>query len=286
MNQKTYPDIDFSGIDINEATAELFTRSRFHSYLFYGDDQEGLSKLGERLAFAFLCKEGKNPDSVIPCGKCNSCKKFMSGNHTDFIRVDSSVKADELRYILEKMNYSPIEGVARIFLINGAEELSLTCQNLLLKSIEEPNDDNYFILTTVSPDRLLPTVRSRCMMLSTDSSDFNSEEDESIKEFIQAAVENDQTVLNGKIAEIESIKENKRDAFVDFLHKISVAFSYELIKTIKEDEHKSVLISEIKSETDKILIKAEQINFNINLWATYLVFQINTIHDRYKGENK
>lgn len=276
--------IDFSDIEGNEATKAILSRSRFHSYLFYGENIETLNNLSERLAAAILCREGADGNTPIPCRRCNACKKFFSGNHTDFIPIGSDIKVDEMRAYLEKMNYAPIEGIARVFLIKNAEELSITCQNLLLKSIEEPTDDNYFIFTTVSTDRILPTVRSRCMMLCGDNSDIDSKEDDAVMDFVKAALTNDQKILCKKTIEINKIKDSKerREYFIDFLHKLSVALSFELSKTISADIDKATLISEIKKETDKILIKSEQIYLNINLWITDLVFQIQSIHDRYK----
>ena len=139
-----------------------------HFYLISGPEGSGKHTLAKLLAEAILC-EG----SVKPCGSCVHCRKMRSGNHPDFITVEDpehkNVAVKIVRQIRDDMFVRPNEAEHKIYLF--PQELGLEGQNALLKILEEPPSYGVFLLLTDNPDKLLPTVRSRCTELKMQALD-------------------------------------------------------------------------------------------------------------------
>ena len=133
-----------------------------HFYLISGPKGSGKHTLAKLLAEAILC-EG----SHRPCGSCAHCRKMRSGNHPDFITVEDpehkNVAVKIVRQIRDDMFIRPNEAAHKIYLF--PQELGIEGQNALLKILEEPPSYGVFLLLTDNPDKLLPTVRSRCTEL-------------------------------------------------------------------------------------------------------------------------
>jgi len=132
-----------------------------HFYLISGPIGSGKHTLARLLAAAILCRsEGK------PCLHCTACRKVMDGNHPDFITVDDpekkTVTVDLIREARADMYVQPNESEHKIYLFPRAQDMGLPGQNALLKVLEEPPAYGVFLLLTDNPDKLLPTVRSRC----------------------------------------------------------------------------------------------------------------------------
>ncbi len=134
-----------------------------HFYLISGPAGSGKHTLATLLASAILC-QGHNK----PCLSCNPCRKVWEGNHPDFITVDDpehkTVAVKIVREFREDVFIRPNESDYKIYLL--PQELGIEGQNALLKILEEPPHYGVFILLTDNPERLLPTVRSRCTELA------------------------------------------------------------------------------------------------------------------------
>ena len=137
-----------------------------HFYLISGPEGSGRHTLARLLAAAILC-QGKRR----PCLQCTPCRKVMEGNHPDFITVEDpehkNVAVKIVRQIREDVFIRPNESDYKIYLF--PQELGLEGQNALLKILEEPPKYGVFLLLTDNPDKLLPTVRSRCTELKMQS---------------------------------------------------------------------------------------------------------------------
>ena len=129
----------------------------------------GLGKLtfARRLAAALLCQQMLNGSA---CGQCKSCQLLAANSHPDYklmqpLEASKSILVDQVRSIQHAMATTAQQGGARVVVINGAAELNLNAANALLKQLEEPGDNSYFLLLHQWPKILLPTVLSRCQLL-------------------------------------------------------------------------------------------------------------------------
>ena len=136
-----------------------------HFYLISGPAGCGKHTLAKLLAAAILCQGEERK----PCLTCRACKKVMDGAHPDFITVDDpekkTVPVDLIREARADMYIQPNESDHKIYLFPRAQDMGLPGQNALLKVLEEPPSYGVFILLADNPNKLLPTVRSRCTEL-------------------------------------------------------------------------------------------------------------------------
>ena len=135
-----------------------------HFYLLSGPRGSGKHTLAQLIAAAMLCSEAD-----APCGVCRSCRKVLGGNHPDFITIDDPTKktvpVDLIREARADIFIRPNEGEKKIYLFPRAQDMGIPGQNALLKVLEEPPAYGVFLLLTDNPEKLLPTVRSRCVEL-------------------------------------------------------------------------------------------------------------------------
>nr|MBQ8244158.1 hypothetical protein [Oscillospiraceae bacterium] len=148
---------------LKQNLAESLARKHIsHFYLISGPAGSGKHTLAKLLAAAILCREPRKP-----CLHCGPCRKVMEGNHPDFITVEDPehkhVAVKIVRQFREDVFIRPNESDYKIYLF--PQELGLEGQNALLKILEEPPKHGVFLLLTDNPDKLLPTVRSRCTEL-------------------------------------------------------------------------------------------------------------------------
>ena len=140
-------------------------RKVHHAYVFEGPPGVGKGTAAVALALALNCRV--NP---LGCGTCASCQKILGGHHPDVIQFDMTPKGltDRVRDLLGRFAYPPHEGRGRVVILDPAHELAqgrAEAANALLKMLEEPPADTYFILVTSEPRRLPVTVRSRAQRL-------------------------------------------------------------------------------------------------------------------------
>ena len=135
-----------------------------HFYLIAGPAGSGKHTLARMLAAGLLCQ-----GSDMPCGQCPACRKVFAGTHPDFITVDDpekkTVPVDLIRQARADIYIRPNEGKRKIYLFPRAQDMGVPGQNALLKILEEPPSYGVFLLLTDNPEKLLPTVRSRCTEL-------------------------------------------------------------------------------------------------------------------------
>lgn len=157
----------YSAIVGHEQQISILTRARehdrlAHAYLFAGPAGVGKRQVALALAQDLFCQQQSG------CGDCPACQKVASGNHPDLHLLDGSagaIKIEQIRLVQQQLALRPLEGDYRICLIDGAEEMTPAAANALLKTLEEPRPDTLLLLITAEPEKLLPTILSRCQQL-------------------------------------------------------------------------------------------------------------------------
>ena len=145
-----------------------------HAYLFAGPRGTGKTTIAKLFAKAINC-EDFNEEA---CDSCPSCLAFKENNHPDIIELDaaSNNSVDDIREIIEQVPYSPIVGKYKVYIIDEVHMLSSSAFNALLKTLEEPPAHVVFILATTDPQKIIPTVLSRCQRYNFSKiSDLNME---------------------------------------------------------------------------------------------------------------
>ena len=132
-----------------------------HAYLLCGPRGTGKTSSARILAKSLNCAEGP---TLTPCGKCPSCLDILNSNPIDVIEIDaaSNRKVEDARNILEKIQFVPVHGRYKIYIIDEVHMLTPEAFNTLLKTLEEPPENVIFILATTEPHKVLDTIISRC----------------------------------------------------------------------------------------------------------------------------
>ena len=139
-----------------------------HAYLIVGPPHVGKGTLAVSIAQRVNCTRAED----APCGSCTQCQRIASGSHAD-VRTISTAREEDgasrrqigistVRELQHQTSLKPYEGATRVYIFDGAEDMSTEAANALLKVLEEPPDQVLFLLLTALEDSVLPTIRSRC----------------------------------------------------------------------------------------------------------------------------
>nr|MDQ2658988.1 DNA polymerase III subunit gamma/tau [Verrucomicrobiota bacterium] len=132
-----------------------------HAYLFVGPRGIGKTSTARILAKALNCIHGP---TITPCGVCDSCKEITGGNSLDVLEIDgaSNNGVEQVRELRDNVRYAPSKGHFKIYIIDEVHMLTSAAFNALLKTLEEPPPHVKFIFATTEPQKVLPTILSRC----------------------------------------------------------------------------------------------------------------------------
>lgn len=137
---------------------------RIHpAILLSGADQEERLRVAKRMAQFLFCK------TASLCGECSNCRRVEKEIHPDFLlqkAEEDSIKIEQIRQICLQMNITPLEGGAKVCILEECDRMTSSAANALLKNLEEPGELRYFLLLTSRPNELLATVLSRCIQFS------------------------------------------------------------------------------------------------------------------------
>ncbi|HEX7039140.1 MAG TPA: DNA polymerase III subunit gamma/tau [Trueperaceae bacterium] len=133
-----------------------------HAYLFSGPRGVGKTTTARLMAMAVNCEREDPADR--PCGECESCRLVRDGAHPDVIELDaaSNNSVDDVRALRERVGLASLRGGTRVWILDEAHMLSRPAANALLKTLEEPPPGLMFVLATTEPEKLPPTILSRC----------------------------------------------------------------------------------------------------------------------------
>ncbi|MBK7275312.1 MAG: DNA polymerase III subunit gamma/tau [Betaproteobacteria bacterium] len=154
-----------------QALTNALTQGRLHhAYLFTGTRGIGKTTVSRILAKSLNCTgaDGRGGITAEPCGVCQACTEIDADRYLDYIELDaaSNRSIDEIRDLIERAAYKPGIGRYKVFMIDEAHQLTKDAFNALLKTLEEPPDYLKFVLATTDPEKMLPTVLSRCLQFN------------------------------------------------------------------------------------------------------------------------
>jgi DNA polymerase III subunit gamma/tau len=153
------------------ALTHALTQNRLHhAYLFTGTRGIGKTTVSRILAKSLNCTgpDGQGGITATPCGECQACREIDADRYIDYIELDaaSNRSIDEIRDLIERAAYKPGIGRFKVFMIDEAHQLTKDAFNALLKTLEEPPEYLKFVLATTDPEKMLPTVLSRCLQFN------------------------------------------------------------------------------------------------------------------------
>lgn len=159
---KTFSDVVGQAHILTALSNSLKENRLHHAYLFSGTRGVGKTSIARLFAKGLNCVHGVTAE---PCGECEHCKAIEEGHFIDLIEIDaaSRTKVEDTRELLDNVQYKPVQGRYKVYLIDEVHMLSRHSFNALLKTLEEPPEYVKFLLATTDPQKLPITILSRCM---------------------------------------------------------------------------------------------------------------------------
>lgn len=184
--------IEGQGAAVETLQVALASRRVHHAYLFAGPDGVGKEAAARSLAQALVCTSPRTDEGQagLACEACDACRRAITDAttpphvplHPDLVILErglyppeaigrsrpelTELSVDQVRtLVLARAAYPPLEGRARVYIVRRADELSNSAANALLKTLEEPGPSTHFVLLSARPDKLLPTIRSRALLV-------------------------------------------------------------------------------------------------------------------------
>ncbi len=232
----------------------LKNKSMAHAYLCSGRRCGGKTSIARLIAKGVNCLNLK--ENGEPCNECKNCKAINEGRFSDLIEIDaaSNRSIDEIRSLKEKINYQPVEGLKKVYIIDEAHMLTKEAFNALLKTLEEPPAHVIFILATTELEKILPTIISRCQRY-----DFKPLDLEEMKSGLEHILKEENLSMTDDVYPViyENSSGSMRDSISILERLIVTANGKEINLKIAEDTLGITPSSRIKIFLNKILNENE-----------------------------
>lgn len=224
---------------------DLINNHLAHSYLFYGD----ASPLKKDAAF-LLAQSIIEDKNDFACEVCNNCLRIKNNEYYDVYYLDghiSSIKKDQIEELMKELNKTPLEKAnKKIYIIDNINNSSPKVLNMILKFMEEPNNDNiYGIFISDNIDNLLPTIVSRCQKIPFKTRDFSYLINEYLNDglsfvdaYLLSNIKHEHLLIDNDSFSIAKEFVYKTIDNFDNLKYIEILFSREFISNIKKDDLK------------------------------------------------
>lgn len=180
-----------------------------HAYLLSGAEGTGKIELAKWVAKGIFCLNSQNG---VPCLKCSECNRIENNNHPDVVTImpdGLSIKVEQIRYLKSEFNKSGVESDRKVFIIQDAQKMSIGAANSLLKFLEEPFGNITAFLLTSEPQKLLPTIISRCQEVEMQQLTSGQLEQELISESISEKNSHILANLAQSVVEAKKINDNE-----------------------------------------------------------------------------
>ncbi|MGL5098555.1 MAG: DNA polymerase III subunit gamma/tau, partial [Fusobacteriaceae bacterium] len=203
-----------------------------HAYLFTGPRGVGKTTIARLIAKGVNCLTGGPTDH--PCNICDNCIGINNGNFMDMIEIDAASNRgiDEIRDLKDKINYKPTKGRKKIYIIDEVHMLTKEAFNALLKTLEEPPEHALFVLATTEPDKVLPTIISRCQRY-----DFKTLSQEAMSNRLRYISDQENISIDDKALEtiFQASGGSMRDS-ISILERVSINYLGEKIDREKTEK--------------------------------------------------
>ena len=233
------------------------------AYLFTGPRGTGKTSSARILAKSLNCLSSPQP-TAEPCGECDVCQAIASGNALDVIEIDaaSNTGVDNIREIIERSRFAPVQSRFKVYAIDECHMLSTAAFNALLKTLEEPPPQVVFILATTDPQRVLPTIISRCQRF-----DYRRIPIEAMVKHLQYIADRENIdittealtlnaqIANGGLRDAESLL----DQLSLLPNQITVTDIWDLVGAVPEQDLLSLLIAIRKQNIEDILTQCRNL---------------------------
>ena len=233
------------------------------AYLFTGPRGTGKTSSARILAKSLNCLKSEQP-TPYPCGECEVCRAISRGSALDVIEIDaaSNTGVDNIRELIERAQFAPVQCRYKVYVVDECHMLSTAAFNALLKTLEEPPERVIFVLATTDPQRVLPTIISRCQRfdyrripLDAMVSHLRTIADKEAIEIDPEALTLVAQIANGGLRDAESLLD-QLSLLEGIVNPTKV---WELVGAVPEQDLLTLICSLRSQETEAILDKSRHL---------------------------
>jgi DNA polymerase-3 subunit gamma/tau len=233
------------------------------AYLFTGPRGTGKTSSARILAKSLNCLKSEQP-TPYPCGECEVCRAIARGSALDVIEIDaaSNTGVDNIRELIERAQFAPVQCRYKVYVVDECHMLSTAAFNALLKTLEEPPERVIFVLATTDPQRVLPTIISRCQRfdyrripLDAMVSHLRTIADKEAIEIDPEALTLVAQIANGGLRDAESLLD-QLSLLEGIVNPTKV---WELVGAVPEQDLLTLICSLRSQETEAILDKSRHL---------------------------